>query len=390
MIQNISSKIKDLALSPLQQALALSHKPNIIPFSLGMPDENTFLIYENVELFNATLKTKNLQYAQPAESLKEQIVMLMGNKGVKCDASDIFLTTGAQQALYILIKLFCRAGDSVIVDRFTYPGFVQAATLQQIKLEPVIVDPENGINIDSLEELCNKKPKPKFIYTMSSGHNPLSFSMPYERRKQLAAFAEANNIPIVEDDAYGFLNYDQPLPPIKAFSLDNVVYVGTFSKIVGPSLRVGWMVIPSELMSKLSIIKESLDLNTTSFSQRLITSFLEHTSIETYCNDLSSIYKRRRDTMINALGKHLPELKFQIPQSGFFIWGSFPPSIDTQRLFLLALEQYDVAFIPSVSFDNSSNKKVNNALRLSFSYCPQNLISLGVEKIKKALTVLQT
>jgi len=388
MIHNISSKIKDLALSPLQQALALSHKPDIIPFSLGMPDENTFLIFENVELFNATLKTKNLQYAQPSDILKEQIVALMNKKGVNCDTSEIFLTTGAQQALYILIKLFCNAGDSVIVDRFTYPGFVQAATLQQIKLEPVIVDSENGINIDNLEELCNKKIKPKFIYTMSSGHNPLSFSMPYERRKQLAAFAEANNIPIVEDDAYGFLSYDQPLPPIKAFSLDNVVYVGTFSKIVGPSLRVGWIVIPSELMPKLSIVKESIDLNTTSFSQRLIATFLENTSIEDYCNHLNSVYKKKRDTMISALHMYLPELKFKIPQSGFFIWGTFPFSVDTQRLFLLALEQYGVAFIPSVSFDNFSNNKVNNALRLSFSYCPKSLISVGVEKIKKALALL--
>lgn len=388
MIQNISNRIRDLGISPLQQALASSHKPNIIPFSLGMPDENTFLILENVELFNAKLKTKHLQYAQPAESLKEQIVMLMDNKGIKCDTSNIFLTTGAQQALYILIKLFCRAGDSVIVDRFTYPGFVQAATLQKITLEPVIVDPENGINIDNLEELCNKKPKPKFIYTMSSGHNPLSFSLSYEKRKQLARFAEANNIPIVEDDAYGFLNYDQPQPPIKVFSSDNVVYVGTFSKIIGPSLRVGWMIVPSELMSKLSIIKESIDLNTTSFSQRLISSFLDHTTIESYCNYLSSIYKSKRDTMIKALNKHLPELKFQIPQSGFFIWGMFPPSVDTQRLFLLALEKYDVAFIPGVSFDIFSNSKANNALRLSFSYCPQKLISIGIEKIKNALTIL--
>lgn len=388
MIQNISNRIRDLGLSPLQQALASSHKPNIIPFSLGMPDENTFRIFENVELFNSTLKTKHLQYAQPAESLKEHIVMLMDNKGIKCDTSNIFLTTGAQQALYILIKLFCNAGDSVIVDRFTYPGFIQAATLQQIKLEPVIVDPENGINIDNLEELCNKKPKPKFIYTMSSGHNPLSFSLSYEKREQLARFAEANNIPIVEDDAYGFFNYDQPQPPIKAFSSDNVVYVGTFSKIIGPSLRVGWMVVSSELMSKLSIIKESIDLNTTSFSQRLISSFLEYTTIENHCNHLSYIYKSKRNTMINALKKHLPELEFQIPQSGFFIWGVFPPSVDTQRLFLLALKQYGVAFIPSLSFDNFSDNKVNNAFRLSFSYCPQSLIGVGVEKIKEALIIL--
>lgn len=378
----------NLNVSPLQEALLLSRKENVIPFSLGMPAEESFSIFQHKEFIEEVFLSKELQYRPPSEEIKSQIVSLMKKRGVITDSSQVFLTTGGQQGLYLILKLLCDEGDTVVVDRFTYPGFIQPAQSLGINLEPVAVDFKDGMDLNHLEDVLKKEKKPKLIYTMPDGHNPLGISLSLEKRQELIKLAESYQIPVLEDDAYGFLSYETSLPSLLSFS-ENVIYAGTFSKVIGPSFRIGWLVVPKEWIDKLGMMKESVDLNTGTFSQALVSSFLKNISIDQYFLNLSGFYRNKRDKMINSLKNYLPEIEFESPESGFFIWGRFLDNINTKDLFFHALQHHKVSFISSTDFDTYKKNKVENCLRLSFSYCREDKIEEGIIKIKQSIRELR-
>lgn len=385
MINILPERIKALEPSAIQKALQNTSDSDVIAFSLGMPSENLFPILDYKRVMTDFWMPNSLQYAPPLENLKHQIVALMKQRGINCTSSQIFLTSGAQQAIHLLCRVLIDSEEVALTDTATYPGFIQATQSLNINLSTIPVSFVDGIDMSELEALYKKAPKPKFFYTMSEGHNPLGTSLSKEKRLKLTEIAQTYQIPIIEDDAYGFLNYQPVEPALKAYNSNWVFYIGSFSKILAPSARTGWVVAPESLIAKLEILKESADINTATFSQRIISNFLDKNDFTKHLSYLRESYKEKRDKMIKALKKHIPELVFIVPSSGFLIWGQLPSSINTDKLFWQALNNEKVSFLPGAVFGPSSEAKLNHCLRLSFSYCPLELIETGVERLARAI-----
>ena len=384
MIEILSSQVKNLKTSAIQDALR-NITSDVISFSLGMPADNLFPILNYKKAMSDLWIPDSFQYCSPAIELKYQIQKLMKQRGVNCTLSQIFLTNGAQQAIQLLCKALTDKDETVITDSAVYPGFIQAAQLSGISLTMNSVSFSDGMDIVSLEALCQKPEKPKFIYTMSEGHNPLGISLSKEKRLKFVEIAQTYQIPIIEDDAYGFLNYQPAEPPLKAYNSDWVFYIGSFSKILAPTARVGWIIAPEFLIDKLAILKEGNDINTTTFSQRIISSFLEKNDFSAHLSLLKNAYQEKRDKMANALKKYIPEIKFIIPSSGFLIWAQLPKEIDANQLFWHALKNEKVSFLPGAAFSPFLDNSLTHCLRLSFSYCPLELIETGIKRLANAI-----
>ena len=377
--------IKDLEKSGIQKALQTTAKPDIISFSLGRPD-NAFLELSGLkDVYEELLSPENLQYSPPSLELKTHIAKLMKDKQVFCTPEEVFLTTGAQQAMALLTKLFVNEGDSILVDQLTYPGFIQVAQAVHADIIPAPLCFQKGLDMEKLKCILEQKNRPSLIYTMSEGHNPLGVSLAKKQRIELTKLAEQYKIPIIEDDAYGFLNYDPVDPPLKFYWKEGVFYIGSFSKIIAPSMRVGWIIASESIMEKLEILKEGLDINTSTLSQKLISSFFTRGNLKGHILKLRREYKNKRDIMVESLKKYIPEMEFTIPKSGFFIWGKLPPSINTNRLFKFALEEEKVSFIPGEAFLIGKREDASSCLRLSFAFCPQELIEQGVKRLAMAV-----
>lgn len=384
MLNNIfPSWIKNLKKSDLQKALQITTESNIISFSLGRP-ANELLVLPQIEggceqLYSA----KNLQYSPPCTELKTHIIEIMKEKGVTCSAKEIFLTTGAQQAMTLLTKLFVTEGDHILVDRLTYPGFIQVAQAAHVELIPALLNSTKNLE-DKLKEISEHGSKPRVIYTMSEGHNPLGISLSKQQRYDLIKIAKYYKIPIIEDDAYGLLNYEAAEPSLKSYWSDGVCYIGSFSKILAPSMRVGWIVTSDSIIEKLEILKESLDINTGTLGQKIISLLFKSGQMNKHISNLREEYKEKRDTMIEALRNYIPEMEFVSPKSGFFIWGELPSSINTDILFKLALEE-KISFLPGSAFLVGSNQHAKSCLRLCFSFCPKELIEIGIKRLARAI-----
>jgi len=386
MLDNfLSPWVKNLEKSGIQKALQTTSNPDIISFSLGRPDNELLALADFKEITDELFSPPNLQYSPPSLDLKVHIVELMKEKGVSCTPEEIFLTTGAQQAMTLLAKLFVNAGESILVDQYTYPGFIQVAQALHADFISIPVCFQQGLNLKELERILELNKKPRFLYTISEGHNPLGTSLSKEQRTELISLAQRYQIPIIEDDAYGFLNYEEIESPLKSYWKEGVFYIGSFSKILAPSLRVGWIVASEQAIEKLEIIKEGLDINTSTVGQKIINSILGKKHLKSHLLKLKEQYKNKRDAMINSLKKHLPEMEFVLPKSGFFIWGRLPSSINTNNVFRGALEKEKVSFLPGSAFLIGNNKEAQNCLRLSFAFCPIEHIEPGVKRLALAI-----
>jgi 2-aminoadipate transaminase len=248
------------------------------------------------------------------------------------------------------------------------------------------LDRENGLCLDSIESILNHPNKPSFIYSMPTGHNPLGINFTENQKQRLGELARTYKIPIIEDDAYGFLYYDQQTQALRGYESEWVFYAGTFSKIIAPSFRVGWLVIPEEVVSKLAFIKEGSDINTAPFTQHIIDELLNDKSFLTmHLDNLRCAYKEKRDIMINAIKQHFPfECKFSEPKHGFFVWVELPQEISTLKLFDAALEE-NLAFMPGEIFSCNNSLSPTNGLRLNFSHCGLETIEIGIEKLSKII-----
>ncbi|OJX14238.1 MAG: hypothetical protein BGO77_02130 [Caedibacter sp. 37-49] len=386
MLENfLKTEMKNLEKSGIQKALEATSKPDIISFSLGRPDYQLLMLPDLQGIAEELFSPENLQYSPPSFELKMHIVELMKERYIFCTPEEIFLTTGAQQAMTLLARLFASEGDHILVDQLTYPGFIQVAQALRAKLIPVPICFQKGINIDELKKILKKNMRSRFMYTISEGHNPLGTSLDKKQQIELIELAQHYKLPLVEDDAYGFLSYEDVEPPLKFYWKEGVFYIGSFSKILAPSLRVGWIIASEMIVKKLEILKESLDINTSTLSQKIINSFFIKRSLKEHISKLKEKYKNKRDVMIAALKMHVPEMEFEIPKSGFFIWGKLPSSINTSKLFKLALEEEKVSFIPGSAFLIGDRKEIHNCLRLSFAFCPIEDIESGIKRLSYAI-----
>lgn len=375
--------------SALQDLLVVASRPDILSFALGLPASELFPTEAFARAVQEVLTTdpRALQYEPPSQALKTQIVALMAQRGVICREGQVFLTTGAQQGMALLTRLFLKHGGQMLLEEFTYPGFQQALLPLEPAIQTVPTGPESGLDVDALERLLESGVHPAFLYTIPDGHNPLGVSMTGASRVHLVELARHYHMPVVEDDAYGFLAYEQGTPaPMRALDEQWVCYIGSFSKVLAPALRVGWLVVPEPLISRLSVAKEGSDIDTATFTQRAIAAYLAAGGLPTHLALLRHEYRRRRDTMISALQELFPpETHWNCPTHGMFLWVTLPKEIDASRLLSLAVEQEQVAFVPGNAFRVANSGNARNSMRLNFSHCEPERIRQGMERLARAL-----
>lgn len=376
--------------STIQQLLAVATKPDILSFALGLPATELFPADAYAQATAHVLATQPhaLQYGMPCEPLKHSIVHLMAQRDVVCSTKQVFLTTGAQQGMSLLARLLLNRNASVVVEETIYSGILQAIEPLQPQLLTVPTDPETGMDIDALEVLLSNGYHPAFLYVISDGHNPIGVSLSLSKRQRLVKLARQYGVPIIEDDAYGFLCYEsEPLPPLRALEEDWVFYIGSFSKILAPALRVGWIIVPEFLVPVLSALKEGSDINTVTFSQRAIATYLEMGQLSKHIATLQDAYRLRRDTMLHAITTYFPSGShcYQ-PHNGMFIWVELPGAVDMERVLKIAIEQKKIAFLPGSAFSVRNNPAVDRSMRLNFSHCSPASIVQGMSQIGALLS----
>jgi 2-aminoadipate transaminase len=377
-----------LSRSVLRQMLAVVSRPGILSFAGGLPAPELFPTADYAAAMAHVLATdpQALQYGPPFAPLKEHIVALMAQRGVVCTPEQVFLTTGAQQGLDVLTRLLLNPGGDVLIENVVYTGIQQAIAPYQPHILTVSTDLAEGIAVDEIEAHLANGARPSFIYLIPDAHNPLGVSISLERRHQLIDLALTYNIPLIEDDPYGFLQYDEAmLPPLRAFNESHVFYCGSFSKILAPALRLGWMVAPESLMLKLTVAKEASDLESSALTQRAVSAFLAANHLPGHIERLRMEYGRRRDAMLAALYKYFPaEARWTAPQGGMFIWVELPEEMDTAVLLTTAIEQEQVAFIPGHAFAVPGGD-VHNCLRLNFSNASVEMIEEGIQRLARII-----
>jgi 2-aminoadipate transaminase len=380
--------------SAMRDLMAITARPEVISLAGGLPDTSTFpagTFAAQMTRIAQESTAEALQYG-PTEGFAETvdcILQVMGAEGMLPDPDDVIVTTGGQQAIDLICKTLVDPGDVVICEAPTYPGAVPVFCSYQAETVQVDCD-EDGMRIDELEAVLARLDedgrRPKFVYSVPSFQNPAGVTMSLERRRRLVELARQRELLVVEDNPYGLLRFGgEPLPPL--YQLDGgdfVIYVGTFSKILSPGIRLGWAVAPPPVMEKIVLGKQASDLCTSTLTQHFVREYFAEGRWREYIDDLVEIYRGRRDTMVAALQDHFPaQATWTEPQGGLFIWATLPAYIDTGDLLAKALRE-DVAFVPGQAayVDQSRGR---SSMRLNFSGVGDEEIREGVRRIGKAI-----
>ncbi|MDB4951682.1 MAG: class family aminotransferase [Gemmatimonadetes bacterium] len=373
--------------SIITEMLGLMSRPGVISFALGLPSPEMFPTEAYLDAAARALDDRtSLQYRPPFAPLKRQIVEVMRQRGVACREEQVFLTTAAQQGLSLLARLLLDPGGTVIAERLVYSGFQQVLEPFQPRILTVGTDPRTGIDVDAVERLLRAGERPAFIYVITDGHNPVGVSVSPEKRVRLVDLARRYRVPIVEDDAYGLLHYDRPVLPLRALEDRWVLYVGSFSKVMAPGFRMGWTVVPEELVGTLGCAKDASDINTSTFTQRLVSEYIGSGHFARHLPAVREAYRCRRDVMLAALAREFPSgARWTVPTNGALIWLELPEAVDTTRLLPFALETESVAYVPGQAFDIAGGTAGRNCMRLNFSHSSPADIDEGITRLARAV-----
>lgn len=384
----LARSVNQMSPAVLLGLLAKAARPEVISFALGMPDLDLFPTREFSRAVDEVLDEEALalQYCLPFHPLKSHIRRLMEERtGRPCPEDRIFLTAGAQQGMQLLVQLLLDPGGAVVTEEVVYEGIHMAIRGWAPRVLTVPTSSREGVDVDAVEARMAARPRPAFLYLIPDGHNPLGAGLSVEKRRHLAGLAARYRVPIIEDDAYGHLHYGgDPHPPLWTFDQSWVFHLGSFSKILAPGLRLGWVVAPRALHSKLSGVKHGADLDTGNFLQRVTARYLDTGTFALHLEALRGEYKVRRDAMGEALAEAMPDgVSWTIPEAGMFIWLSLPAGIDTVQLLEEALEE-DVAFSPGIAFA-AGGSGGESRLRLCFANQPPARIHEGIRRLEKVL-----
>ena len=375
--------------SAVRDLFAAASRPEVISLSGGMPDVGQIPPDAVARALSEALKTEAataLQYggSEGRLPLREIIVDLMAETGVRLKADDIIVTAGAQQGLDLLSKTFLDPGDTVICEGPSYVGALQAFSAYEPNVVAVEMDGD-GMRMDLLEaELATRGPKgAKFIYTIPNFQNPAGVTMTPERRRRLLELAKAYEIPVVEDDPYGRLRFEGGhILPLRALDSD-VIYLGTFSKIFAPGLRLGWMAAPRPVLAKVLLAKQAADLCGSNFTQVLAEKYFAGGGWRRVLRSLTDTYHERRDAMLEALAEHFPrEAHWTHPEGGFFVWVTLPRHLDATAVLAEAVE-YGVTFAPGEGF--YADGQGTSCMRLAFCFAEPDAIREGIRRLGEVL-----
>src|SRR5208337_3667727 len=392
-------RTKGITSSRIRELLKLTQKPGMISFAGGLPAPDVFPVQRFEEACHKVLTQQApsaLQYGETEgyQPLRELLANNMARYGINAKVENVMITSGSQQALDLIGKLFVNAEDRILVEAPAYLGALQAFNIYGAEYESVPVD-EDGLRTDLLVEPLRSGPK--FMYVLPNFQNPAGTTLSEVRRHELVLLADRFGVPIIEDDPYGQLRYEgEHLAPLimldrenlrrdSGYSIGNVIYLSTFSKTLAPGLRLGWIVAPPEVIAKLVQLKQGADLHTSTFTQIVAYEVARDNFLDEHIKLIRRVYGERRDVMLRALEENFPpEVTWTRPQGGLFLWVTLPAGLDMQALFKSAIAQ-NVAFVPGDSFYANDGREGSRHMRLNFSNAAPEQIREGIRRLAAAV-----
>jgi len=389
-----SKVINELRSSEIRDLMKLANKPGMILFSGGMPDNDLFPLDIMDSLYNHLTDAEKkvaMQYG-PTSGIPELLASLelfLKKKGLPVGSNRLMITTGSLQAINILAKAFTDPGDTIITENPCFIGAISAFKSYQANIVsvPLLSD---GIDIERLKDTLDHSPSnPRFIYLTPNFHNPAGTLYTADRKHEIATLLKGRNIPLIEDDVYSdlyFHNEDKPhLKTFKEINPDgiDVCYTGSFSKILGPGLRLGWMLVPEYIYNKCELIKQSFDACSPSFSQMLAHKFLQTQAVYPYISKVREEYAKRAMIMTEQLHHYLGDIvQFTIPRGGFYIWLKLPSNLDATTILEKAIAK-GVVVVTGKTFD--PHGVINNYIRLSYCNTSADKICKGIPLLAEAI-----
>lgn len=394
MKYEFSKNVNLMKPSEIRELNKMASTPGLISLGGGMPSPESFPVEELKDIMNYVMDNESglaLQYGNTLGNLnarREISNLLLRTEKFQSELENIIVNSGSQQGLYELASVLANPGDSVITEEPTYVGAVSAFSANGLRMEGVPVD-ENGMKVELVEDLIHRlnsegKP-PRFIYTIPTFQNPTGYTMPLDRRKHLLEISKTYEIPLIEDNPYGQLRYyGEAVKPMRSMNGgEDVIYLGTFSKVMTPGLRMGYTVAPTEVMEKFNLIKQALDLASNSFSQSVAAEYIKRGVIYKQIEINKKIYRVKRDAMVNALDEYMGEVaEFSRPEGGMFVWTTLHDQIDTRKMIASAIKN-GVAYVSGQAFTTNGTQK--RSMRLNFTFSTVDNLKEGIRRIKKTV-----
>ena len=380
-----SSRARALQSSAIREILKITERPEVISFAGGLPAPATFPVDEMRVALEKVLVNNGreaLQYSttEGYAPLRKWIAARVGTAQAPVAADDVLIVSGSQQGLDLLAKALLDPGDRVLVETPTYLGALQSFSMFSPQFVSVDSD-EDGLLPDALSESMRGA---KFLYCLPNFQNPTGRLLPDERRRALAARARELDLLILEDDPYGALSYDGETPPsIRSLAPERTVYMGSFSKVLAPGLRLGYVIAPAALRAKLVQAKQATDLHTATLSQFAVYEVIKDGFLDTHIPTIRKLYREQCEAMLAALAHHMPDgVRWNRPRGGMFLWAELPQGMDATAVLAEAVER-NVAFVPGAPF-YAANPEIE-ALRLAFVTVPPPRIEEGVERLAEVI-----
>ena len=386
--KRFAARAAEMLPSEIRSLFAVASRPEIVSLAGGMPNLSALPMEMMAEVIKELILTNGseaLQYGsgQGHPKLREQICDVMALEGIRANPDDVVITTGSQQALDLISRIFIDPGDVVLVEAPSYVGAL--GTFRQYEASVVHVEMDNdGLVPNSLraaiKSLRAAGRKIKFLYLIPNYQNPTGVCLPADRRTEILSICREEEIFVVEDNPYGLLGFDKPSPnAMRAEDSENVIYLGSFSKTIAPGLRVGWALVPQSLKDKLVISSESSILCPSNFTQLTISSYLADQPWRDQIASFCDLYKARRDAMLESLEQHFPaEATWTKPGGGFYVWVNLPAEIDTKALMPKAIVA-KVAYVPGSAF--YADGLGSWSMRLSYCHPTPERIREGVKAL---------
>ena len=390
MEYKFASRMDRMKASEIRELLKLTARPEIISFAGGLPAPELFPVKEIAQVsHDLVLKEgqKLLQYAttEGRPTLREKIAKRMTEKyKTPVVADDILITTGSQQCLDFAGKLFLDPGDVVLCESPSYLGALNAFNAYQPVFKEVPTDGE-GIIPEELDKILASTPKCKFIYVIPDFQNPTGICWSLERRKKFIEVINKYDLPVFEDNPYGELRYrGESFPTLKSMDTKGLVsFLGTFSKIFCPGLRLGWIAGPHAIVEKFVMIKQSADLHTSNFDQGVADAYMDTYDLDAHVKEIVELYGHRRDLILKTMEEEFPEgVEFTRPDGGLFLWVTVPEGVSARQVFDKCIEQKVAAVIGDAFYPND---KTDRSMRVNYSCMPDDKIVEGVKRMAKAI-----
>jgi 2-aminoadipate transaminase len=382
---HFADRAEQLKSSFIREILKITQQPEIISFAGGLPSPATFPVDEMKLAFDKVLSNNGkvaLQYG-PTDGylpLRQWIADSLSTDGARIVPEQVLMTSGSQQALDLLGKVLIDEGSRVLVETPSYLGALQAFSVYRPDFVSVDTD-EHGVIPTSVARVADGA---RLLYALPNFQNPTGRTLSVERRLELVETCARHRLPLIEDDPYGALSYKgEPLPKMVAMNPDGVIYMGSFSKVLTPGIRLGYVVAPLPLVRRLELAKQAADLHTSQLTQMVVHEVIKDGFLQRHIPTIRTLYGDQCQSMLAAMEQHFPAgVEWTRPEGGMFIWVTLPKHIDAMKLLEEALVQ-KVAFVPGAPF--YANDPATNTLRLSFVTVPPERIRAGIEILGKLI-----